>query len=99
MNRIIQFAIFFIIFSLVYFFMNYYVIARLAGWLGFQKNLGFWILVFSVVLSFPLSNLLVRLANNWLLRTFYTLSVTWLGVLFSLYAPLHCSNSSDYSSA
>ncbi|MFC1592293.1 hypothetical protein ACFL43_07185, partial [Thermodesulfobacteriota bacterium] len=88
MSRTLQYIVFYSIFCLVFFGMHAYVYLRLRPLLKSVHPLACWGLVFALAVSFPAASLLEKFHANLLTRVIYTLSSTWLGVLFLLMSML-----------
>lgn len=74
-------ALFFLlIFSLVYYGMNYYVLGRGFGFFGLSFRVWLWALV--LTLSFPLVMFVDRFAHSLPTRILYFASGSWLGIVF-----------------
>lgn len=81
MNRILQMAIFFAMFSSIYGIMNYHVYSRMSRTITYA-HLGIIILV--LALSFPVVSILERFVDGPVLGWIYFGSMTWVGTSFFL---------------
>ncbi len=82
MAKIIQFVVFLCIFFAVYFGMHLYVFLRLTGMMQIKRTFLLYALIAALALSFPVMSLLERFFAGWINRILYTISATWLGVLW-----------------
>jgi len=87
-NRIITFALFFIIFLLIYFGVHFYIFARISSLLEIERTFWFYLIGLIVVLSFPIFSVLERTIGGSFLRGLYALSAIWLGAAFFIFCCL-----------
>jgi predicted MPP superfamily phosphohydrolase len=80
MNKKISFMLYFLLFLLVYISLNFYVVIRLGGYLGIEKNI-LYLLIILINFSLPISMYMERIFPNILSKIFYTISTFWLGIL------------------
>lgn len=88
MSRTLAFILFFSVFFSIYFGMHLYVFLRLSTLLSIRRNLGFYLVVLALALSFPLMSVLERFYTSQLCRVLYAAAATWLGALFLLFSAL-----------
>jgi hypothetical protein len=81
-SRILGFIIFFAVFILGYFAMNWYVFTRLGGLLEIERTFWFYFVMVAMALSFPMLSILERFVDGQFIRVFYIGSAVWLGALF-----------------
>ncbi len=84
MHRMMQFAVFFAVFTLIYLLINYYVVSRLGGMLGLSRA-RFLYAALLLTLTFPVAQLIERYLANRFSRLLYALASIWMGVLFFLF--------------
>lgn len=85
MKRIVRFVLFAFIFFIGYLALNYYVFYRITTLFGVFMTNSFHFLVFCLTLSYPVAALIERNISNLFTRILYTISSTWIGVLFFLF--------------
>ncbi len=90
MSRIWGFLIFIFVFHALYFGMNFYVLARLAGLFGLKKNLVFYLILTFCTLSLFLASYLERSFGNNLTGIIYFFCALWMGILFLFFSTLLC---------
>ncbi len=83
-HRMMQFAVFFTVFTLIYLLINYYVVSRLGGTLGLSRT-RFLYAALLLTLTFPVAQLIERYLANRFSRLLYILASIWMGVLFFLF--------------
>jgi len=84
MNRVVMFALFFLVFLSIYGLLNYYVLWRLATLFGVKRNLAFYVLLAALTLSFLAAMLLESRAGGVLGSAAYSGAMTWMGAVFIL---------------
>ncbi len=87
-SRIWGFVVFFAVFILGYFAMNWYVFTRIGGLLEVQATFWFYFVLIAMTLLFPLLSILERFVDGPIIRVIYTGSAVWLGTLFLLLCSL-----------
>jgi len=88
MSKTAQYIIFYGVFLLVFFGMHLYVYARLKKMFTPRRSVWYLAAIFLLALSFPASTLLEKFFPSTPTMLLYTLSATWLGVLFLLLSTL-----------
>ncbi len=88
MSKAAQYIIFYGVFLLVFFGMHLYVYARLKKMFAPRRSGWYLAAIFLLALSFPASTLLEKFFPSTPTMLLYTLSATWLGVLFLLLSTL-----------
>jgi len=68
--------------------MNFYVLARLAGFFGLKRNLVFYLVLAFCTLSLFLANYLERYIGNNLTGLIYFFCSLWMGILFLFFCTL-----------
>lgn len=80
--KVLQFIIFFIFFSSLYYAMNYLVVNRLWIYSGYDRPAWLQFLIIGVVVFFPLAMILSRtLPYSIFLKYLYTIAVTLMGIV------------------
>ena len=82
MNRILQFALFFLVFFGVYLGMHAYIFFRMSTLLAIKRSIWFYAVLIFMALGFPLISIIERTIDGKIANFFYTLSATWLGAAF-----------------
>jgi uncharacterized protein len=88
MNRMLQIAIFMSIFLGIYFGMHVYIFLRMTALFAIKRRFYMYLILVAIALAMPLVMALERTAPNTLFRGFYTFAMTWLGMLWLLFATL-----------
>jgi uncharacterized protein len=88
MNRILQVSIFLSIFLGIYFGMHLYIFQRLTMLFGVRRRLFMYVALLLLAAALPLAMALERQAPNVFFRGLYTVAVTWLGILWLMFATL-----------
>ena len=88
MSRVWGFLVFLLVFHALYFGMNFYVLARMAGLFGLRKNLVFYLVLAFCTLSLFLANYLERSFGNNLTGVIYFFCSLWMGILFLFFCTL-----------
>jgi predicted MPP superfamily phosphohydrolase len=84
MNRIVMFALFFLVFLSIYGLLNYYVLWRLSTLFGVKRTIGFFVALAVLTLSFLAAMLLESRSAGGANRAFYFVAMAWMGAVFLL---------------
>jgi hypothetical protein len=82
MDERVGFALFFAIFILIYYFLNYFVVSQYFKLFSIPKNFWFYILVISMTLSYIVAAGLEAYSNNIFFKVIYAGASVWMGMLF-----------------
>jgi len=88
MRSMFSFLVFISVVLLLYFSMNFYVLARLCGLFQIKKGVVFWVVIIIAGVSLVGASVLQSHWGNITSRLVYTISAGWLGVLWLLFSTL-----------
>jgi hypothetical protein len=88
MDEYIGFALFFIIFIIIYTLLNYFVLSQFFKLFGLEKNVWFYIVIGILALSYLIAAGLEMYSDTGLFKAIYILASVWMGMLFLLFCSL-----------
>jgi len=82
LKEYLGFAVFFLVFLIIYYFLNLFVLSQYFKLFNLKPSLGFDILLIILTLSYILAAALESYSDNYLFRKIYLVASVWMGILF-----------------